>query len=107
MAVLKTISPCATSSGWAPSARPVKLRPSSRTRAAWSLRGSESAAKDHRSVGPVDLLQADLDLLGLGRGHVLAHVVGTDRQLAVAAVDQDGELDGSRPAELEEGVQRR
>src|SRR5919198_2116408 len=107
MAVLKTTSPCATVSGWAPSARPAKLRPSSSTRAAWSLRGSGSAAKDHRSFGPVNLFQADLDLLRLGRGDVLAHVVGADRQLTVAAVDEHRKLDRARPAELQEGVQRR
>ena len=40
------------------------------------------------------------------RGEVLAHEVGTDRQLAVAAVDEDRELDRAGPAELGERVHR-
>ena len=40
-------------------------------------------------------------------GDVLADVVGADRQLAVSAVDQDGELDGLGPAEVDECVHRR
>ena len=40
--------------------------------------------------------------------HVLSDKVGLDRQFAVlaAAVDQDGELDFSRPAEIHELVER-
>ena len=38
-------------------------------------------------------------------GQVLAHVVGADGQLAVAAVDHDGELDGAGPAEVVERVE--
>ena len=37
---------------------------------------------------------------------VLADEVGPDRQLAVAAVDQHRELDGARPAEVVERVER-
>ena len=37
---------------------------------------------------------------------VLADEVGADRQLAVAAVDQHGELDGARPADVVQGVER-
>jgi hypothetical protein len=39
-------------------------------------------------------------------GQVLADVVGPDRQLAVAAVDEDGELHARRPPEVEERVDR-
>ena len=39
-------------------------------------------------------------------GQVLAHEVGPDRQLAVAAVDEHGELDRARPPELGERVER-
>ena len=38
-------------------------------------------------------------------GQVLADVVGADRQLAVAAVDQHGELHGAGPAEVAERVE--
>ena len=40
-----------------------------------------------------------------GGGQVLADVVGADRQLAVAAVDQDGELDRLGPPEVAERVE--
>ena len=49
---------------------------------------------------------ADPHRLAQRGGQVLADVVGADRQLAVAAVDQDGELDGARPAEVVERVER-
>ena len=45
------------------------------------------------------------ELLARGR-HVLADVVGPDRQLAMAAIDEDGEADRLRPAEVDEGVHR-
>ena len=45
------------------------------------------------------------DGLAQRRRQVLADVVGPDRQLAVAAVDQHGELDGPRPAEVVERVE--
>ena len=44
-------------------------------------------------------------LLERGR-QVLADVVGLDRQLAVAAIDQHDQLDGARPAEVDERVER-
>src|SRR5215472_6273388 len=98
MAVLKTTSPWPST--WAPRARPAKERPSSRTRAAWRGAGSGIAAPhDRRRVLAVRLPEDDLDALVPGRRHVLAHVVGADRQLPVAPVDQHGQLDGARPAE--------
>ena len=39
-------------------------------------------------------------------GHVLADEVGADRQLAVPAVDQHGQLHGARPAEVAQRVER-
>ena len=57
-------------------------------------------------VGSVDLLELDLDPLAARGRQVLADVVGADRQLAVAAVDEDGELDARRPAVLEERLDR-
>ena len=55
----------------------------------------------------VHLGEQDPDELLLGGGQVLADVVGPDRQLPVAPVDQDGELHGPRPAEVVERVERR
>ncbi len=55
--------------------------------------------------GGVGLLEPDPDLLRGGGGQVLAHVVGPDGKLAVAAVDQHGEPDDARAAEVDEGVQ--
>ena len=57
-------------------------------------------------VDAVDLLELHLDPLAAGRRQVLADVVGPDRQLAMAAVDEDGELDTRRPAVLEERLDR-
>src|SRR5919204_5217632 len=57
-------------------------------------------------VDLVHLEELHLDAL-LARGReVLAHVVGADRQLAVAAVDEHGELDARGPAVVEQGVDR-
>src|SRR5205823_11226379 len=39
-------------------------------------------------------------------GEVLADVVGADRQLAMTAVDEDGELDPLGPAVVEESLDR-
>ena len=61
---------------------------------------------DRDGVGAVGLGQAHLDLLDQRGRQVLADEVGPDRQLAVAAVDQHGELDGLGPAEVVEGVER-
>ena len=52
-----------------------------------------------------DAVLTDVDHLLAARGEVLAHVVGPDRELAVAPVDHDGELHGLGPAEVVEGVQ--
>ena len=72
------------------------------------LHASASAAGSEivTSVDPVALLEADVDpLLARGR-QVLADVVGADRQLAVAAVAEHGELDPPRAAVVEERVDR-
>jgi hypothetical protein len=44
--------------------------------------------------------------LAVRSGDVLPHVIGADRQLAVATVHQHGELHLSRPAVLDERVER-
>src|SRR5919201_5034774 len=58
----------------------------------------------------VDLVHLDelhLDALAAGGRKVLADVVGADRQLAVPAVDQHGQLDPVGPAVVEERLDRR
>src|ERR671927_539391 len=58
----------------------------------------------------VDLVHLDelhLDALVARGRKVLADVVGTDRELAVPAVDQHGELDAIRPAVVEQRLDRR
>ncbi len=52
-------------------------------------------------------LEVDLDPLLARRGHVLAHVVGADRQLAVAAVDENRQLDRARAPVVHDRVHRR
>src|SRR5438309_3062719 len=100
MAVLKTTSPSPATS--APRAAPTNARPSSSTSAAWRL----SDCNNHRLVDTVFLGDEHLDALRVGCGHVLADVIRTDRQLAVAAIDQHRQLDRPRPAEVHERVHR-
>src|SRR5262249_51212817 len=63
-------------------------------------------ADEDDPVDLVDLEQLQLDALAARRGQVLADVVGPDRQLAVSAVGEHGELDPGRSAVLEERVDR-
>src|SRR5581483_4685750 len=58
------------------------------------------------AVDLVHLEQLHLDALVARRRQVLADVVGPDRQLAVAAVGDDGELHAGRTAVVEERVDR-
>src|SRR3954454_5484232 len=58
----------------------------------------------------VDLVHLDelhLDALVTGCRKVLADVVGADRQLAMAAIDEHSELDALGPAVVEDGFDRR
>src|SRR5262250_3645242 len=61
---------------------------------------------EHDLVAPVPLCEPYLNLFGDRGGEVLAHVVGANRQLAMSAVDEDGELHAARPAEVHERVER-
>ena len=65
-----------------------------------------SSGIEQDAVDLVDLDELHLDALAARRGQVLADVVGADRQLAVAAVGDDGELDARRPAVVEERLDR-
>jgi hypothetical protein len=58
-------------------------------------------SNDDHPVLPVGLHQVDQHPILAGRRHVLADVVGPDRQLPVPAVDQDREPDRRRTPELE------
>ena len=58
------------------------------------------------SSRPSSSVEADVDPLVLRGRDVLADVVGADRQLAVAAVDQRRELHARGPAEVEDRVDR-
>ena len=69
-------------------------------------RAAGIAAFDDDAVAAVDLGEQHADRLALAGREVLADVVGPDRQLAVAAVDQDGELDRARAAEVGQRVER-
>src|SRR5207245_11265334 len=49
----------------------------------------------------------DGDAVAAGGRQVLADVVGADRQLPMAAVDEDGQLDHLRPTEVDQRVEGR
>src|SRR5258708_1394353 len=102
MAVLKTTSPPPPAS--APKGLPTKDLPSPSTRAANRF---IALLDDDGPVDAVDLRPHHLDPLVVGGGDVLADVIGPDRQLPVAAVDQDRQLDGARPAVADQPVHRR
>src|SRR5260370_13459557 len=98
MAVWKTTSPWPRTS--APSAAPTKARPSSSTSAAWGFLDGNY----HRLVDAVLLGDEDLDALRVRGGNVLADVIGPDRQLAVAAIDEHRQLDRPRAPEVHERI---
>jgi hypothetical protein len=56
-------------------------------------------------VDPVDLVESDRHFFMLAGRHVLADVVGADRELAVTAVDQADQLDGAWSAQVDQRVQ--
>src|SRR2546429_9302807 len=101
MSMLKTTTPSPYKSS--PRDAPKNARPASRTRAANDF----LSGNDHRLVDAVLLGDQDLDVLCIGGGHVLAHVVRPYRQLAVAAVDEHGELNRAWPPKIHERVHRR
>ncbi|CDN45049.1 hypothetical protein BN871_GH_00050 [Paenibacillus sp. P22] len=68
---------------------------------------SSSLMNDCHDVFPVHFSQRYADVLFLGGWHVLAYIIGTDRQLPVSAVHEHGKLDRLRPALIHQGVHRR
>src|SRR5687767_14622551 len=73
----------------------------------WSIDNrclSIGVTPDKDGILAVDLLHVHLhDLAGRGR-QVLTYEVRPDRQLPVPPVDQDGEADRLRPAQIEQGI---
>src|SRR4029077_3635015 len=65
------------------------------------------APDEQDGVELVHLDELHLDPLSAGGGQVLADVVRPDRQLAVAPVDEHGELDARRSAVVEESLDGR
>ena len=70
------------------------------------MAGSGHRPGQFDTVGAVDLLQVHGDVVAEGRWNVLSDVVGPDRQLPMAAVDQHGQLDDRGPAVVPQRVQR-
>src|SRR4029079_11917271 len=68
--------------------------------------GSLLVGLDDDFVMTVHLLKPDLNAFAARRRHVLTHVVGLDRQLAVSPVDEHDELDGTRTPEVDQRVER-
>src|SRR3970282_3005747 len=62
---------------------------------------------EQHTIDLVDLDELHLNPLLARGGQVLPDVVGPDRKLAMAAVDEDGELDTRRAPRGEERVDRR
>ena len=99
-------SPCAGArqpvpTGTSPSAAPPPSAAASRAALV------RLAPREHHLVSPVFLAHQHLHRLVAGGGEHAADVVGPDRQLAVATVDEHGQLDASRPAEVDQLVERR
>ena len=67
---------------------------------------TSACSADGDLVHAVDLLDAYVHALRACCRQVLAHVVGADRQLAVAAVGQHGQLHAVGAAVVEQGVDR-
>ena len=76
----------------------------------WRVAGGRSSRAsrrlEHDPVDPVDLLELDADPLRERGREVLADVVRADRQLAMAAIDEHGELHALGPPVVEERVDR-
>src|SRR6476619_6360387 len=68
--------------------------------------GSLLVGLDDDFVMTVHLLKPDLNAFAARRRHVLADVVGLDRQLAVSPVDEHDELNRARAAEVDQRVER-
>ena len=91
------IASCAAQVGGA-TAGAVMRATACRSRSGAVRRRVRPRPSDQDLVAPSISLEQHLDPLGAGGRQVLADVVGADRQLAVAPVDQHGQPDGARAA---------
>ena len=75
----------------------------------WRLRSAVAARHPSTSTSsrPSISVQPHLHALLARRRDVAADVVGANRQLAMAAIDERDELNRARPAEVDERVERR
>ena len=71
------------------------------------MRPPAARGRDRDLVDAVELAHAHVDVLGARGRQVLADVVGADRQLAVAAVGEHGELHALGAAVVEQRLDRR
>ena len=74
--------------------------------AAPHARGCPASCPESPPQMSVDFLRNRRTFSLARRGHVLAHEVGADGQLTVAAVNEDRQLDGGGAAHVHEGVER-
>src|SRR5262249_50596767 len=81
-------------------------RASPMTRGSPILRGLPWGGDEQRLIGFVDLHELHLDALGARGRKVLADVVGPDRELAMATVDENGQLDPVGTPVVEERLDR-
>src|ERR1043166_8213525 len=65
-----------------------------------------SSSFDNDFVHPAAFGEAHMNAFVVRGGKVFPDKIGRDRQFAVAAIDQDGELNASWPAEIIQGVHR-
>ena len=86
---------------------PLAVEVVDRQQVSWSVHAVTSAGSgDRHLVDAVELLHAHVDALLAGGREVLADVVGSDRQLAVAAVGQHGELHARGAPVIEDRLDR-
>ena len=64
-----------------------------------------SIPEQHDLVPAIHLFEPDLDGLGKRSGYILAHVVGAYRELTVASVDENKELNGTGSPEIDQGIE--
>src|ERR1700744_1070904 len=62
--------------------------------------------RDDHTVAVVVLRQLHVHALAARGRHVFADVIGAQRQFAMAAVDEHGQLNGSLPADVAQRVER-
>src|SRR6185436_5497702 len=59
------------------------------------------------SVFAINLLEVDLHLLDECGGDVLAHEIRSNREFAVATIDEDGQANAGRPSKIQQRIEGR